>query len=167
MNDQVDKIRKLLSEFETALLVTHTHGNETPFHGRPMVIAHVEPNCDIWFFTGRSSAKAKEIENDERVLIVCQDEMSRYLTLNAAAKLIFDRNKAAEFWKESYQTWFPGGVNDPELVLIRAQAVFAEYWETSGFQSVRYLFEAARAYVRGTQPHVREGEQHGTVNFSE
>lgn len=165
MQDQVEKIRELLKDFDTALLVTH--GNETPFHARPMVIAEVEPNCGLWFFTGRSSAKVREIENDQRVLIVCQDEMSRYLALHAAAKLIFDRNKASQLWKETYRTWFPGGVQDPDLVLIRAEPVFAEYWETTGFQSVRHLFEAAKAYERGTRPHVPEGEQHGTVNFSE
>ncbi len=165
MQSDIAKIHDILKDFETALLITK--GVEMPFHARPMAIAQVEPGCDVWFFTGRSSAKAREIENDERVLIVCQNEMNRYLTLHAAAKLIFDRDKASQLWKESYRTWFPGGVHDPDLVLIRAQAEFAEYWDTAGLQSVRYLFEAAKAYVRGVRPHVQEGQQHGVVNFPE
>ncbi len=164
-DNQVTKIRELLDEFDTALLVTH--GNSFPFHARPMAIARVEPNCDLWFFTGRNSAKVREIENDQQVLIVCQDEMLRYVALHAAAKLIFDRNKAVELWDDSYKTWFPQGVQDPDLVLIRAQAEHAEYWDNEGFKSVKYLFEAAKAYVRGAQPHVQPGEQHGSVRFSE
>lgn len=164
-NEQVKKIRELLEDFDTALLITH--GSDAMFHARPMAIARVEANCDLWFFTSRSSAKVREIENDQRVLVVCQDEMSRYVAVQAAAKLIFDRDKAAELWKEPYQTWFPQGVNDPELRLIRAQAESAEYWDNEGFKSVKYLFEAAKAYIKGTRPQVQEGEQHGSVTFSE
>jgi general stress protein 26 len=163
--DQVKKIRELLRSFDTALLVTH--GKEWPFHARPMALARIEDNCDVWFFTGRSSEKVREIENDERVLVVCQDETHRYVALQAAAKLIIDRQKAAELWKESYEAWFPQGVDDPDLMLIRAQAESAEYWDSEGLQSVRHLFDAARAYVRGTRPHVRDGEAHGTVDLSE
>jgi general stress protein 26 len=165
MQNQIESIYALLKDFDTAMLVTH--GSEMPFNVRPMAIAQVELNCDVWFFTGRSSAKAREIQNDQEVLIVCQDGMSRYIALHASAKLIFDPNKSAELWRESYRSWFPAGVDDPDLVLIRAQARHAEYWDNQGFKSVRYLFEAAKAYVRGTRPHVTEGEQHGTVNFSE
>ncbi|HYG22879.1 MAG TPA: pyridoxamine 5'-phosphate oxidase family protein [Verrucomicrobiae bacterium] len=161
----MNKFRELLAGFDSALLVTR--GDGMPFNARPMALARVESNCDVWFFTGRHSAKVHEIENDQRVLIVCQNEMSRYLVLHATARLIFDRNKAAELWKESYRTWFPGGVQDPELVLIHAEAESGEYWDTGGFQSVKYLFEAAKAYARGTRPHVQEGEQHGVVNFPE
>jgi general stress protein 26 len=166
MNDEpVKKIRELLEDFDTALLITH--GSDLMFHARPMAIARVESNCDLWFFTSRNSAKVREIENDQRVLIVCQNEMSRYVAVQASAKLIFDRNKAAELWKDSFQVWFPQGVNDPELRLIRAQAESAEYWDNAGFKSVKYLFEAAKAYMQGTRPQMREGEQHGSATFSE
>lgn len=164
-NEQVKKIREMLQEFDTALLVTH--GIDAPFHARPMAIARVEANCDVWFFASRSSAKVQEIQNDQRVLIVCQNEMSRYVAVQAAARLILDRNKTAELWKETYQTWFPKGINDPDLMLIRAQAESAEYWDNEGFKSVKYLFEAAKAYMKGTRPHIEEGEQHGSVTFSE
>jgi general stress protein 26 len=164
-DDAIKKIRELLESFDTAMLITH--GEENPFHARPMAIARVETNCDVWFFTARSTVKVREIENDQRVLIVCQDEMSRYVALSAAAKLIFDHAKAAELWKDSYKAWFPKGADDPDLLLIRAQAHSAEFWDNEGFKSVQYLFEAAKAYVRGTRPQVQEGEQHGSVTFSE
>ena len=82
--DQVQKIHELLSDFDTAMLVTH--GGDFA-HARPMAIAHVEPNCDVWFFTGRSSPKVHEIRDDDRVLVVCQDEHSRYVTSADARSL--------------------------------------------------------------------------------
>jgi hypothetical protein len=51
--------------------------------------------------------------------------------------------------------------------LIRAQAESAEYRDNEGFKSVKYLFEAAQSYIKGTRPQVQEGEQHGSVTFSE
>src|ERR1044071_8003021 len=104
-DDQVTKIRELLESFETAMLVTH--GTDSPYHARPMAIARVERGCDLWVFTGRRSAKGNEIQNDQRVLIVCQDEMRRYVALRGTARLIDDRAKASELWKESYKVWFP------------------------------------------------------------
>jgi general stress protein 26 len=163
--DQIARIRELLEDFDTAMLVTY--GSESSFHARPMAIAKVEENCDLWFFTGRSSVKVDEIQNDQRVLVVCQNELSRYVALHGTARLMMDHDKASELWRESYRTWFPGGINDPDLLLIRVEASDAEYWDNRGFKSIRYLFEAAKAYARGIQPHIEAGEQHGKVSFSE
>jgi general stress protein 26 len=163
--DQTKKIRELLEGFETAMLVTQ--GEDSPFHARPMAIARVESNCGLWFFTGRTSAKVSEVRNDERVLVVCQDEMRCYVALRGTAQLIVDPKKAAELWKESYRTWFPKGTDDPDLLLLRVEAEDAEYWDNEGFKSIQYLFEAAKAYARGIRPHMEESEQHGKVSFTE
>ncbi len=160
-SDQIVKVRQLLNDFDTAMLITHS--TEQPYHCRPMAIAHVEDNCDLWFFTGRSSPKVTEIEHDERVLIACQDEQARYIALVGRAQLIANPDKAREFWKESFRAWFPGGINDPDLLLIRVRAEKAEYWDTHGAKGIKYLFKAAAAYSMGTRPNVEEGEQHGTV----
>jgi general stress protein 26 len=165
MSEELERVRELLESFETAMLVTR--GRDASLHARPMAIARVEAGCELWFFTGRSTAKVHEIENDQRVLIVCQDEMSRYVALSGFARLVVDRAKVSELWKESFKVWFPQGVSDPDLFLIRVQPDDAEYWDNQGFKSVRYLFEAAKAYVRGTRPHVDEPEQHGKVSFPE
>ena len=61
-DDQVQKIRELLEDFDTAMLVTH---GEEFAHARPMAIAAVEPNCNLWFFTERGSAKVHEIQSDQ------------------------------------------------------------------------------------------------------
>jgi len=163
--DHVTRIRELLESFDTAMLVTH--GVDSLHHARPMAIARVEPTCDLWFFTGRRSAKVDEIRQDQEVLIVCQNERDCYVALRGQAKLVSDRAKAAELWKERYQVWFPKGAADPDLLLIQVKARDAEYWEREGFKSIQYLFEAAKAFARGAQLQNGEGEQHGTVSFNE
>jgi general stress protein 26 len=161
-NDEIQKLHDLLKTFETAMLVTHAQG---AMHSRPMAIARIEPNCQLWFFSGRDSSKADEIENNPDVLIVCQADHSRYLSISGRAALVRDRTVAAELWRESYRTWFPQGIDDPNLVLISVHIRDAEYWDNQGIKGIRYLFEAAKAYATGTTPDIREGEQHGKVRL--
>ena len=160
--DRVQKIHELLSDFDTAMLITH--GGEFA-HARPMGIAAVEPNCDVWFFTERGSPKIHEIQDDDNVLIVCQDPRGRYITLAGRAELVAERAKAQQLWSDSFKTWFPAGVNDPTLLLICVHAEEAEYWDNSGAKTVRYYFEAAKARLRGSKQEVKDGEQHGRVEL--
>jgi general stress protein 26 len=162
--DAVAQIRELLQSFDTALLVTEG-GHGQPCRARPMAVAHVEPDCSLWFFTGRDSGKVHEIQEDSHVLIACQNDHSRYLSLSGTATLIFDHAKASELWSESYRSWFPRGVDDPDLLLIYVRPVQAEFWDNQGMNAVRYAFETVRAYVTGDRPQVEEGEQHGRVAF--
>jgi general stress protein 26 len=146
-----ERIYELLEHCDTAMLVTHSD-QDAP-HARPMALASVESNCDLWFFTGRGHAMVHEIQNDQSVLIVCQDEQSRFVALAGRAELVVDRSKAQQLWHESYAAWFPGGVEDPQLLLIHVRAEGAEYWDRSHPNGVRHSFRASG--VRGARPQVR------------
>ena len=82
---QAQKFHHLLSEFKTAMLVTHTAEGE--LRARPMAIAQIEENCRVWFFTGLESGKVHEIETDTHVGIVCQRDRDVYLSLSGLARL--------------------------------------------------------------------------------
>jgi general stress protein 26 len=162
-NDQVEKIHELLESFNTAMLITHRP--DQPLHARPMAIAQVQPDCGVWFFTGRDTTKVHEIEDSQEVLIACQNERDRYISLSGSAELVGSREKIHELWKDSYRTWFPRGIDDPDLLLIHVYPEAAEYWDNRGMKGLRYVFEAAKAYVSGTRPQVKEGDQHGKVSL--
>ena len=40
-----------------------------------------------------------------------------------------DRQKIAELWNEALEPWFPDGLNDPELQLIRVDLQHADFWD--------------------------------------
>ena len=155
------KITELLQSFHTAMLVTH--GGMDSLHARPMEIVSVGPDCQVWFFTGGSSVKTEEIRQDQEVLLTFQKDHQKYLTLAGTAHLIRDRAMIQELWQESFRVWFPGGLEDPDLALVQILPRHAEYWDNSGLQGVRYLYEAAKSYVSGTKPLIPEGAGHGVV----
>jgi general stress protein 26 len=67
-------------------------------------------------------------------------------------------------WKEAWKVWFPRGKSDPSIALLRFDAERGEFWDNSGLQGLSYVFEAAKAYVRGERPHV-DPDQHGQVRL--
>ena len=157
-----DKFYEMLSGFDTAMLVTHSHGK---LIGRPMMIALVEPNCDLWFITAKNTEKTDEIETDSRVLITCQKEKDCYVSLSGTAVVTQDRSRIDELWKESFKVWFPEGKNDPNLALINVHADLGEYWDNEGVSKIKYMFKAAKAYITGTTPKVDEAQQHTKIRL--
>ncbi len=162
--EQRGHLLKLLRQFSTAMLVTHTGGDV--LRARPMAIAETLDEGVIWFITGRDSAKAHEIETDTRVHVTCQEEHSAYLSLSGHASLVDDRAKIKQLWQEPYQVWFPEGPEDPEIILISMKIEDAEYWDNEGWNKVRYLMESAKAYATGTTPDAEDDRQHGFVRLT-
>ena len=160
---QIEKVRDLLKDFSTAMLITHTGGT---LHARPMAVADITEACDLWFITNDESGKVHEIDRDTRVHVVCQRDSSVYLSIAGTASMVHDRSHIERVWKEPLRVWFPDGQADPHLALIHVVPDRAEYWDNQGLNKVSYLWEAAIAYVSGETPRVKEGEEHGVISLA-
>jgi len=161
--DSREKVYELLKNFSTAMLVTT--GGLGELEARPMQIAEVEDHGRVWFFTGRAGRVVHEVAEDSEVLLVFQEEHSSYMSVRGTARVIDDKARAQHLWKEPYRVWFPGGVDDPRLVMIAVQPTAAEYWDNKGANRLEYLFEAAKAYVTGERPRVGDPDQHAKVTL--
>ncbi len=160
MNDR-QKIYEMLESLESAMLVTRaTTGH---LEARPMRIAEVEPSGPLWFLTSRASKKVDEIVQDPRVLLVSQDPGGQYLSIAGTARVVDEPLRTRRLWKESYKVWFPVGPDDQEIVLVSVEPEIAEFWDVSGVNRFRYLFEAAKAYMTGDRVRIEESEGHGRV----
>ncbi|QEH35800.1 Pyridoxamine 5'-phosphate oxidase [Aquisphaera giovannonii] len=147
------KFHDLLQDFGNAMLVTRTA--EGKLRGRPMALAEAEPDGTLWFATDRDSAKIDELEKDDQVVVTMQSGM-KYLSLTGRAKVVDDRAKAAQLWKAEWKVWYPGGKDDPALVLLRIDGETGEYWDNSGTGGVKYLIEAGKALLTGSRPDVQD-----------
>lgn len=153
----------ILQTFNTAILVTH---QEHRMHGRPMVVAKIEPDGRIWFLTDRDSPKIAEIRENSEVTVVCQDERYRTVVIMGTAELSQDRSKIEELWKAEFRSWFPDGAGSPNIMLIEVHGQEAEFWDNHGLKGVRYLFKAIAAIAKGERPRIEEGKEHGRVNLA-
>lgn len=163
MKNDHDKFLNLLKQFHTAMFVTHD-GSQN-LRARPMYIAHVDASGQIWFLTVRECAKVHEIELNTRVHIICQNDRHSYISMSGTASLIEDKAQIAVVWKEPFRVYFPEGIDDPNMVMIAVKPVDGEYWDSSGVNRIKYLFDAAKAYISGEKIHAHDGEMHGVVKL--
>jgi general stress protein 26 len=157
------KLQELLEEFDVAMLAPRTAGRH--LRARPMALAEVEPDGTLWFLTDRHSGKVEELERDGHVVVTMQSQ-AKFVSLSGAASPVEDREWVARLWKVEWQVWFPGGKDDPNLVLLRIDGQAGEYWDNSGTSGVKYLIEAGKALLTGTRPDVEDDPKvHGKVEL--
>ena len=161
--ESLSKFHDLLKRFDTGMLITHCGGNA--LHARPMAVAQVEGNCDLWFITSLNSPKSSEIRSNEEVLVTFQNKHDEFVTLAGRAEVVREPGKIAELWRESFKVWFPEGMNDPNLALIHVEGRQGEYWDNSGLNKASYMLESLRAYFTGEHIEIKEGVQHGRVGI--
>jgi len=158
-----DQLQDLIQDFKVAMLVTRNA--EGQLRSRPMALADTESDGTLWFFTERDSGKIEELAQDNQVNVVMQSS-TKFVSISGLASAIEDRQKVATLWNESWKVWFPGGKDDPSLVLLRVQGDTGEYWDNSGSSGIKYLIEAGKAYLSGTRPDVDGDPQiHAKVNL--
>jgi general stress protein 26 len=153
-----EHLRKLLKGFTSAMLVTRS--TDGRMHSRPLAVAEADGSV-LYFATAIDSPKVEEIEADPRVN-VCLQSGSRYVSIVGTAKVVTDRSLIDRLWSEPWKLWFPKGKGDPTLCLLRIEPEEAEYWDQSGAKGLRYLFQAAAAYLEGRQP-TSDEDQHAKV----
>jgi general stress protein 26 len=118
----------------------------------------------LWFFTALHSAKVDEVRQNQHVnLSYANPDDHRYVSVSGTAEIVRDRNRAEELWSPIYRAWFPKGLDDPELALMRVTVEKAEYWDSSSSAMVQ-LIGFAKAMASGKRYEADRGE-HGKVTF--
>lgn len=160
-NQNVSKLVELIKDVRTCMLITIEKHTDL-VSGRPMGISKIEEDGTIWFFTKMSSPKVHEIEQNTQIsLAIISESKNIYLMVNGTAKISFDHSKMKEFWNPFMKAWFPMGIDDPELVLIKVNPKEASYWDSSSNKMV-VAFNMIKALVTGKQ--YDEGE-HGKIKI--
>jgi general stress protein 26 len=158
-------LREVVSDFDTAMLVTRTPVGE--LRARPLALSAPETGADmledgvLYFPTSLASPKVEEIAADARVGVTMQDRR-RFVSISGVARILSERALVDRLWSEAWKIWFPDGKDDPQLCLLEVTPTTAEYWDQKGGKGLRYLFEAAKAYVQGSTPETSD-EQHAKV----
>jgi len=153
------KVYDLVKSFDTGMLATF--GGTNQLHVRPMAVAQLEESMRIWFMTSAQSLKAQDLEANPRAELIFQSG-SAYVVLSGAAQLSRSPSKLDEVWKDIYKVWFPKGKADPDIALVSFDPNRAEYWDQTGAQKLKFLFESAKAFLTGEKAR-DNGEQHKKV----
>ena len=123
-------LNERLKTFDVAMLTT-INTRDGSLHSRPMMTSNADFDGTLWFFSKFSSAKVDEIRSGSQVnLSYTAPAAGRYISVSGAAYVVPDRMKMEELWDESFRAWFPQGIDEPDLVLLRVDVMGADVWDT-------------------------------------
>lgn len=145
--EQLRKIREKIQSIEVAMLTTQDR--EEHLRSRPMQTLKMDENGSLWFFTKSPSPKSQEIALHQDVNLSYADPKTHtYVSVTGVAEIVEDEQLKEKLWKPVYQAWFPSGLEDPELKLLKVKMQSAEYWDTTSSEMVR-LFKIVDAVFSG------------------
>lgn len=124
----MEVLAKEIKGIKIAMLVTSDSDGQ--LRSRPMATQDTDFNGTLWFFTRDESPKVDAIANDSHVNLSYADpDGNRYVSICGTASIVRDREKMRELWTPSVKAWFPEGLEDPQLALIKVDVVSAQYWD--------------------------------------
>ncbi len=113
------KLKELLDEIRVCMLATIQ--TDYSVESRPMQNIQVDKDGSIWFFTNEYSDKVDDISKDNTVyLMYSHPGKNTYVHVQGKAWIVNDRQKMEELWSPMVKAWFPKGLEDPALTLLKS-----------------------------------------------
>ncbi len=155
--ERMAKLRELIEDISIASLVTMD--SDGVLRARPMATQQLDENSELWFFTNDYTAKVDSVLAHPQVCVSYADPgKNSYVSVSGTAELVRDKAKIKELWKPALKAWFPKGVDDPDIALLRVDAISAQYWDSSESKLVQ-LFGMLKAIATGEPAEGGENEK--------
>ncbi|NVM77760.1 general stress protein 26 [Duganella sp. SG902] len=148
--EQINTIAAKIKDVRFGMFTTVD--NDNMLSSRPLTAQQIDNEGNMWFFTSDEAAFTRDLEDNPEVNVSFSNpDQHMYLSVTGQAYLVKDRAKARELWNPLMRTWFPGGLDDPHLAMIRVRIQTAEYWDAST-SKMKQLVQLAKARITGDTP---------------
>lgn len=124
------KLKDVIEDIKTCMFTTTDELCNV--FSRPMFTVKVDNECQLWFFTNEHSDKVQDISPEKQVtLVYAHPGKNAYMNVYGSCKRIQDQEKMKELWNPTLKAWFPQGVEDPSVCLLKITVNEASYWDNS------------------------------------
>lgn len=136
--NDLQKIKELVDNVRICMFTTvDDHSKIT---SRPMSTVLMDNDGYIWFFTNEYSETIQELSKDNSVsLIYSHPAKNIYIDIKGTTSVIINKEKITELWNPMLKAWFPKGIDDPKLCLIKVAPQEAYYWKSTANQAIVFL----------------------------
>ena len=146
-HDELSKLAELIEDIKFAMFTTTD--KDGSLRSRPLATLQLDDQGQLWFFTSASSPKADEVEQHSSVNVsYAHPDRQDYVSVSGVAQILRDKDKMKQLWTPWIKPWFPGGLDDPDLVLLKVKIQEAEYWDAPG-SAVKRAYGFAKAVLTG------------------
>ena len=94
-------------------------------------------------------------------LLYSHPGQNTYLHVKGECTVINDKEKIKELWSPVVKAWFPKGVEDPALALLKVETSEASYWD--GASKFVVFYNVVKAIAKGETP---DDGQFGNLDIS-
>lgn len=144
-NPELEPVAAMIKEIGFAMMTTADE--EGALHSRPMSTMDMDAEGNLWFFTALSSSKIDEALAQQRVAVTyARPDRQDYVSVSGTAQVVRDKPRMQALWTPWIKPWFPRGIEDPDLVLLKVSIDDAQYWDAPG-SAVKRAFGLAKALV--------------------
>ena len=148
--ETLKKLSAMIKDIKFAML---TSEDGPHLRARPMVAAQKDFEGTLYFYTHASAHKVDEVGAPERVGVSYADpDHQNYVSLSGNAQVVRDKAEIEAHWGEAMRTWFPKGVDDPDIAILKVDVEQAEYWDAPNSTMV-HLYGYLKAVATGSSPH--------------
>ena len=127
----IAKLASLIDGIDVAMLTTSTHDGR--LLSRPLRAQGLDAEGALWFVTDRDSHKVDEVQAHPRVNVAfAAPTDNTYVSIAGRAQVLYDKAKLQELWSPALGVFYPRGVDDPALCVLRVEPESAEYWDSPG-----------------------------------
>jgi general stress protein 26 len=114
----------------------------------------------LWFFTKKSSPKVEEVQQNLGQVNVSYSDPNKmsFVSVSGKAELVDDKAKLKELWSPYLKVFFPQGLDDPDLTLMKVTANYGEYWDSPSSKMVQ-LYAMAKAAATKNPKALGENEK--------
>ena len=161
----VQHFAKLIKEIKFTMMTTISESDGS-LKSRPLTLQQVEFDGDLWFFCRKSSELVHQIQANPNVNLSFSDPKdSSYISACGHGIIVDDTGKEKELWNAFYKPWFPEGLEDPELCLIKVTVESADYWESPSSKIVT-MVNFAKNILSGKKENNFIPGKHGHLNLN-
>jgi general stress protein 26 len=126
------RLRELIEDIRIAMMTTQDA--DGTLRSRPLQTLRCADDGVLWFFTSATSPKIAEAQAGG--------------SISGRASLSRDRKLMETLWNNWVEVFFPKGLDDPDLALLRVDIEKAEYWDSPG-TAVGRAYALAKARITG------------------
>jgi general stress protein 26 len=121
-----EALGEAVKNIRVAMLTTQE--KDGGLRSRPMVCASLDQDA-LWFITKEHTPKVAEAQEHQAVNVAfASPEKGAYVSVTGQAQVVHDEKLLQKFWSAELSRWFPQGVSDPDLALLRIDIRHTEQW---------------------------------------
>lgn len=146
-DEQLKAVRSIMKDVRVGMFVTVAE--DGAMHAAPMTTQDAEFDGDAWFVAGSGSETVRNLTARPHVNVSYAGR-DQWVSLAGSAAVVENPEKKRELWNTFTEAWFPGGQDDPSVVVVKVTGDSAQYWESPG--RVAMTLSMVKARVTGGTP---------------